>query len=296
MAAIEQCAPMILHLTQKTARRLMAAAFFLFATGALADAPAGPTLQLDYGHGEPRDNPVSQFMYFVPLISPEPVSVFTNASNTQCARVLSFECRTNGLAFFAACEFEFTGTGSQQNVFDHAHNIQKHEQELRAGSSLKRQLGSINVTGAGSGSVEIEGSFTNGQRVVNVVELRFNRHGYVSPVTINLQDIACRNGAMQVENEMVARVNALTFRRITGTPKMEVSLASLKRLDAGDGRWQNFMGSLKGATANLFLPPLKVEPEGQQAMLDFGLALATEKPAFTFPFATRLKDRPATAP
>src|SRR5258708_31027669 len=106
---------MISHLIEKTVRRAMAAAFFPFAAVTFAAAPTGPTLQLDYGRGEARSNPVSMFMYFVPLISPEPVSVFTNASNTQCARVLSFDCRTNGRSFSATCEFEFTGTGSQQN-------------------------------------------------------------------------------------------------------------------------------------------------------------------------------------
>ena len=280
---------MILRLTQKTARRLGLAAFFLFATLALADAPTGPTLQLDYGQREAHSNPVSRFMYFVPLISPEQVSVFTNAGNTQCARVLSYDCCTNGQSFTATCEFEFTGTGAQQNVFDHGHNIQKHQAELLAGGTIKRQLGAINVTGTGSGSVQIEGTFTNGQRIVNQVQMRFNRRGHASPVTINLEDITYRDGAVQLQNEMVARVNALTFRRAAGTPKMEVTLASLKRKDAGDGLWSNLVGNLKGATVNLFLPPLTVEPEGQQAMLDFGLALATEKPTFTFPPASRLK-------
>ncbi|HEY5346223.1 MAG TPA: hypothetical protein VIK62_07765 [Verrucomicrobiae bacterium] len=265
------------------------AVFFLLATKMFAAAPTGPTLHFDYGHGELRDNPVSKFMYFVPLISPEPVSVFTNAGNPQYTRVLSFSSRTNGATFSVTCEFDFTGTGSLQNVFDHTPKIQMHEKELRAGTPLKHQLDSINVLGNGSGSIEIDGAFTNGQRVINLVELRFNRHGHTSPVTINLEDIVYRNGAVRSENEMVARVNALIFRRVAGTPKMEVSLASLKSKAAGDGLWQNFMGSLKGATANLFLPPLKIEPEGQQAMLDFGLALATEKSDFTFPIATRLK-------
>ncbi|HEY2328754.1 MAG TPA: hypothetical protein VGI63_02950, partial [Verrucomicrobiae bacterium] len=85
----------------------------------------------------------------------------------------------------------------------------------------------------------------------------------------------------------------LTFERKPGTPKMEVSLDSIKRKDAGDNLWQNFWGGLKGVTANLFLPPLTIEREGQQAMLKFGFALATENPEFTFPFATRLK--PAAA-
>jgi hypothetical protein len=275
---------------------LVALVIFFFIAARLMAEPAGPTLQLDYGHGTPQANPVSQFMYFVPLISPEPVSVFTNAGNTQCARVLSFRCRTNGATFLATCEFEFTGKGSLQNVFDHSRLIERRMNKLKAGESLTRQLGSINVAGAGSGSVEIEGTLTNGLRTVNEVRLRFNGHGHASPVTINLQDICYRNDTVQFENETVARVNTLAFRRQAGPPKMEVTLASIKRKDAGDGLWQNFLGGLKGATANLFLPPLTVEAEGHQAMLDFGLALATEKTNFTFPFATRLKDTMAISP
>lgn len=274
----------------------MVVVFSLFAITTSAAPPTGPTLQFDYGHGEPQSNLVSKFMYFVPLISPESVSVFTNAGNTQCARVLSLVCRTNGSTFSAVCEFEFTGAGSQQNIFDHTNAIRKHLKELSAGDSLKHQLGSINITGTGSGSVEIDGTITNGQRLVNSVELRFNRHGNPSPVTINLEDIFCRAGVVQVKNEMVARVNALAFHRTTGTPKMEVTLASLKKKNAGNGLWQNFVGSLKGATVNLFLPPLAVELEGQQAMLDFGLALIMEKPTFTFPVATRLKSIAQAAP
>jgi hypothetical protein len=293
---VQQCGAMTLHRAGKIKRLLLATAFFLFAAAALATGPAGPTLHFDYGHGEPHDNPITRFMYFVPLISPEPVSVFTNAGNTQCARVRSLTCRTNGQAFSATCEFEFTGTGSQQNVFDHTNHIQKHMKELRAGGTMKHQLGSINIADAGSGSVEIEGTLTNGRPMVNLVQMRFNSHGHASPVTINLKDFVYRDGSVQTANEMVARVNALIFQRAAGTPKMEVTLASLKRKGAGNGLWQNFMGSLKGTTVNLFLPPLTVEPEGQQAMLDFGLALATQKPMFTFPVATRLKGTAISPP
>lgn len=270
-------------------RRLLPLILF-FAAAALSAAPSGPTLQLDYGHGQPLPNPVSQFMYFVPLISPEPVSLFTNAGNTQSARVTSFRSQTNGASFKAVCEFEFTGDGSLQNKFNHARLIQDHEKELKAGDSLKRQLGAINVEGAGSGSVEIEGALDGGQLIVNEVRLRFNRRGRASPVTINLQDISQRDSAIRFENEMVARVNTLIFRRQTGAPKMEVTLASVKRKDAGNNLWQNFLGGVKGTAANWFLPPLTVAAEGHQAMLDFGRALATQKPTFTFPLATRLEN------
>jgi hypothetical protein len=280
---------MILRLMQTAARRLVLAVIFLFAADALIAAPIGPTLQLDYGHGKAHDNPISDFMYFVPLISPETVTVYTNVGNTQGARVLSLDCQTNGQAFSATCKFAFTGAGSQQNVFDHAHKISSNEKELHAGGTCKHQLCAINVAATGNGTIEIEGAFTNGQLAVNVVRLRFDSREHPSPVTIDLQDMIYRNGAIQFENEMVARVNSLTFRRSAGTPKMEISLASLKSKAAGDGGWQNFFGNLKGLTANLFLPPLKVEPEGQQAMLDFGRALVLEKPNFSFPHADRLK-------
>lgn len=292
-AAMKEYAPMFFARTKTNSRPLPWLVFFLFITCRLIAAPTGPTLHLDYGRGEPHDNPISAFMYFVPLISPEPVSVFTNAGNTQCARVLSFACRTNGSSFRAICEFDFTGAGSQRNVFDLTDKIKQHEKELQAGGSIKHVLAAINVAGPGSGDVEIEGNFTNGVRVANQVRLHFNRHGQASPVTINLQDFVGRNGAVQVENELVARVNVLTFQRMSGAPKMEVSLASIKRKDAGNGLWQNFLGGIKGATANLFLPPLAIEPEGQRAMLDFGLALSTENSEFTFPFAARLKNSPA---
>jgi len=280
---------MILRPAKKMARQLAALLVFGLASGARLIALASPTLHFDYGQGVPHANAVSQFMYFVPLISPEPVSVYTNAGNTQCARVVSYDCHTNGALFSCTCEFEFTGSGAQQNVFDHAQKIQQHEKELQAGTLLRHQLGAINVEGTGSGSVEIAGQFVNGQRVINVVQLRFNRGGHVSPVTIDLHDIAYHGGTIQLQNEMLARVSTLTFRRTIGTPKMEVALASLKRKDAGGGLWQSLVGEIKGATANLFLPPLKVEAEGQQAMLDFGLALAVKKSDFTFPEAKRLK-------
>jgi len=286
--------PMILNPRKTGIRPLLLLMFF--ATVRLAAAPAGPTLQLDYGHGAPQTNAVSEFMYFVPLISPEPVSVITNAGNTQCVRISSSACRVSGNTFVATCNFEFTGEGSQQNILDHTDKIHEHEEDLKAGGSLKRQLSSICVEGAGNGSVEIEGTVTNGVRSVNEVRLQFNGRGKPSPVSIGLEDIIYHDGAVKVENAIVARVNALTFRRGTGNPKMEVTLASLKAKDAGDSAWSNFMGSLKGMVANQFIPPITVEATGHQAMLDFGEALAAEKPAFTFPFAARLKTATATGP
>ncbi|HTV61622.1 MAG TPA: hypothetical protein VMH30_03535 [Verrucomicrobiae bacterium] len=282
-------APILLRPVKTITRLVTVMALFSGTVDWLAAAPTGPTLHLDYGQGRPLENPASQFMYFVPLISPDPISVSTNAGNTQYARVISCKCQTNGASFHATCEFAIDGEGEQQNVFDHTDCIRQHEKELKAGKPLRYQLDAINVQGSGSGSVEIEGTLTDGWPAVTEVLLRFNGHGRISPVTISLHDIVYRRGAIHFQNGIVARVNALVFRRKSGVPQMEVILASLKPEEAGDGTWQNFIGRVRGVAANLLIPPLAVPADGHQAMMDFGLALATKQASFTFPFATRLK-------
>ena len=271
--------------------RLLAALIILFSV-ALRAAPTGPTLDFNYGTGRPLANPLDRFMYFVPLISPELVSVFTNTGNSQCARVLSFDCQTNAATFHAACEFDFIGAGLLRNDFDHAFTINLHDKQLKAGKPLKHQIASISVQGTGTGSVEINGTLINGVHTVTGLLMRFNSRGHASPVNILLEDIYYRDGTVHFENEMVARVNSLKFFKKDGEPKMEVILASVKRKDAGDGLWQNFLGDIKGAAASLLLPPLTVTTDGYHAMMDFGVALATQKAAFTFPFAVRLQDHP----
>jgi len=270
--------------------RLLMPLAFLFTGGWLLAAPTGPTLHFDYGNGQPLENPLVKFMYFVPLISPDPIAVSTNAGNTQCARVISSHCQTNGSAFHATCEFEVLGEGLQQNIFDHTSAIQKHDQQLKAGQPMLHQLDAINVLGSGSGSVEVEGTLANGQLSATEVRLQFNRHDHISPVIIHLHDIAYRRGGIQRENEIVARVNMLVFCWKAGGPKMEITLASVKPEAAGDSVWQNFVGSVRGLVANLIIRPLSVPADGYQAMLNFGVALALEKASFTFPFAIRLKE------
>jgi len=249
----------------------------------------GPTLRLDYGRGESPGNAVAEFMYFVPLISLEPVSVIKSPGNTQCARMVSITRSSKAKSFLVTCEFEFTGEGNQQNIFDHTEKIRRHEQELKAGGSLNHQLGSISIEGAGSVSVEVEGTMTGRVPTVTEVQLRFNGRGRPSPVTIGLHDIRYLDGAVQLRNESVARVNTLIFRRKPGPTKMDITVASVKRKDAGSNFWQNLVGGLKATTANLFLKPIAVEPAGNEVMLNFGLALASEAPVFTFPRAGNLK-------
>jgi hypothetical protein len=254
-----------------------------------APESAGPTLHLGYSRGESPGNSVAEFMYFVPLISLEPVSVVHSPGNSQRARMVSATRSFTARSFLVTCEFEFTGEGNQQNVFDHTEKIRRHERELKEGGSLDHQLGSINVEGAGSFSIEVEGTMTNHIPTVTEVRLRFNSRGRPSLVTIGLYDIRYLDGAIRVRNERVARVNTLTFRRMPGPTKMDITVASVKRKDAGNNFWQNFVGSLKATTVNLFLKPITVDPAGNEAMLNFGFALVSEAPAFTFPRARNLK-------
>src|SRR5262245_43668947 len=97
------------------------------------DGASGPTIRLDYGRDQSPGNPVASFMYFVPLISPEPVSSITSPGSTQAARVLSTRRKSTVHSFVVTCEFEFTGKGSQQSILDLAPTIRLYERELRAG-------------------------------------------------------------------------------------------------------------------------------------------------------------------
>jgi hypothetical protein len=129
---------------------------------------------------------------------------------------------------------------------------------------------------------------------VTEVRLRFNGRGQRSPVTIGLHDIGYFDGSFRPHNEKVARVNTLIFRRKSGPSKMDIKVASVKRKDAGNNVVQNLMGGLKGTAVNLFIQPIEVERAGHEALLNFGLALALEAPAFTFPRAKNLKAGGAT--
>jgi hypothetical protein len=286
---------MFLPSARTMTRPLAALCFLILFTGRLSAAPAGPTLYFDYGTGKPQANPLANFMYFVPLISPELVSVSTSTNNTQCARVLTFVTHTNGKSFHVTCEFEFAGEGVHRDLFDHTPGLKRHDQELKAGKTLSHQIMSINVEGKGNGMIEIDGMTTNGMRTVTEIQMKFNSHGHTSPVNIDLEDISLCGGTVHYDNEYVARVNTLTFRRKSSDPKMEVTLDSIKRKDA-NSVWSNFWGGFKGMAANMFMPPIKVTPEGNQTMMDFGGALANQEPAFTFPHATRLKVGSAATP
>ena len=253
-----------------------------------ADAATGPTIRLDVGHDSSLGNPVAAFMYFVPLISPEPVFSSTSPGSTQSARVLSAKRKNTPHSFVVSCEFEFTGDGSQQSIFDLEPNIHRHERQLKAGGLLKQQLSAITIKGPGSGTVEVEGSINNNVETVSAVRLRFNSRGKASPVAIELCELRYAGGECRRLNEMVARVNTLSFHEQPGPPQMEVTVASVKRKGAGHGLWQNVKGSIKGLAVNLLIDPLTVETVGHRAMLDFGRSLASGAATYTFPQASNV--------
>jgi hypothetical protein len=249
----------------------------------------GPTIHLGHGAEQAAPNPVGDFMYFVPLISIQPVSSLTSPGCTQSVRILSTKRRVASHSFVVTCEAELTGDGWQRSIFDLTSSIRRHENQLQNGGSLIRQLKSIDVQGAGAITMEVEGIFSNGLATVREVRLRFNAHGHASPIWIDLCEIRRLNGEAQPANEITARVNTLTFRRQPGPPTMEVSLASVKHKEAGNGFWQNLKGRLAGAAVNMFIDPLTVEAAGHKAMLDFGVALVSDAPTFTFPRARNLQ-------
>jgi hypothetical protein len=252
----------------------------------------GPTIHLRYGAKTEGSNTVAEFMYFVPLISIEPVASLASADSTQCVRILSAKRRFSKRSFEVTCEIAISGAGWQRSAFDLDSFAKRHEKQLQNGDSL-RQLKSIDVQGAGAVTVEVEGAVSNGTRTVNEVRLRFNAHGHSSPVSIDLCDLRRIDGKTETDNELLARVNTLTFRRKPGPPKMEVGVASVQRKDAGNGAWERFKGRLAGVAVNMLIDPLTVEAAGHEAMLDFGQALVDGSPSFTFPRARNLLAAPA---
>ena len=252
--------------------------------------PTGPTLRLDYDPKNSPGSPVGDFMYFVALISPEPVSATLNPGNTQRMRVLSCNRHMGDKSFKVSCDLEFAGEGYERNLIDQSNSIRRNEKKLKEGGALNELLVSINIEGHGRATLEAQGSVTNHVPVVNEVKLQF--HGQESPVVVALHDVKYVTNSFVAQNEVVARVSSIVFKRQAGPPKMEISLASVKPKDAGNGMWQNFVGGVKGMAANFLLKPVAVEPIGHAAMLDFGLALATRSPAFTFPFAKNLQKTP----
>lgn len=247
--------------------------------------PVGPTVYLKGDSGELPVNPISSLMYFVQLISPEPVKMSESLGNTQQSRILSVKQVEESGKFKATCQFEIIGKGTQNNIFDQTVAIRANEELLTKGGTLKRRLSFINIHGSGQGDILVEGVMSGDLAIADKITMRFNVRGHSTPVTIGINGIRMIKGKPHAINDTVIQVNSLVFRRQEGRPKMNVSVDSIKSGDAGSGLLSNLVGKVKGSVANMFIPPVPIRAKGNNAMLDFAQAIVDGKKQFTFPAA-----------
>jgi hypothetical protein len=247
----------------------------------------GPTVPLSYSIKAFERSPIGSFMYFIPLISPVAVGRETGPDNQQQVGVVSYERKVTANSFSVTCEFEMLGSGFNKYLFDPKGMIATSDAASDKDDTRSHLLDYINFEGTGFGSIQIKGTIAGSAETVTEVEVRFNARGRKSPVTIGLYDIKPKDGQYRYENrsnEIVARVNTLTFKK-SENPRMGITVASIGKKGAN-----GFVGHVKGAVANLFIKPVKVDPLGNETMLKFGYALLQQEPAFTFPKAGNFKD------
>jgi hypothetical protein len=255
----------------------------------------GPTIHLIDGPNAIH-NPAPNLMYFVPLISPTLVESICSKDNQQVAQILSLQRNFKKKDFRLVCEFGLQGSGSFTNAYEPNSMIAYWIPLNKPGKPMTNLLDFIKLEGTGFGSVEVTGKTVNGQREVATVRVHFNARGAKSPVSIGLYNLSPQNGQFEYanrSNRLVARVNNLTFRKTDPDtkPTMLIEVASVVGAEEKEGFW----GNLKGALANLFIPPVVVDKDGNDAMIQFGTALVNGKTSFTFPKAKNLIGRTETA-
>ena len=253
----------------------------------------GPTVILSYGTESLGKNPISSFMYFVPLTSLTLVDRQTSANNEQEVVVVSYDRKVDARYFYVAVEFEIRGKGFHQTLFDPVGMIASHTGGLRSNEALTHTLDYIRFEGEGFGRIEVKGKIRGLNETVTEVDLQFNARGRKSPVTIGLYDIEPKDGEYRYENrtnKLVARVNTLAFRRSDRAPRMGVRVASISR-SAEDG----FFARVWGGIANLLLTPPKISELGNETMLNFGQAILKQESEFTFPKAENIEEEETVA-
>lgn len=253
----------------------------------------GPTILLGYNENS-KSNPIFSFMYFVPMISPTTVEMEISPNCLQNARFVSHKIEYDGNNFIVISEFEIKGTGYYKNCFDPDEIMKWMAKNRGETTKLTKNLEYIKFEGQAYGRLEISGTITNGVKDVSEIKAYFNNKDTKSPVTIGIYDVCIdEKGVLKFENAInrkVVRVNALTFRKSAGEPKMEIEIASIAQNEECDSLWAN----VKGKIANFFLNPLEINPQGNESMLELGLALAEKKESFTFAKAKNLKQNEVT--
>jgi hypothetical protein len=286
--------------SESTSGKMLSESFHLIAavdfpaTEPVADSnattadPNGPTVHLSYGTEALQGNPICSFMYFIPLISPVAVRCDTGANDDQRAGIISYTKQVTAKSFCMKCEFEMVGAGFSRYTFEPAGMIALRSADVKPGELLAHMLDYIRFEGAGFGSVQVRGTMDGATPCITEVSVEFNGRGRESPVTIGLYDLRARNGQYDYanrSNEMVARVNELTFKR-GDDPRMGICVASICKKTQRAG----LFGWFRATVANLFIKPVRVDKRGNNTMLDFGQALLKQETVFTFPKARNLKE------
>jgi hypothetical protein len=249
----------------------------------------GPTIMLSYSKETFKENPISSFMYFVPLISPTLVDRETSANNEQQFGIISYERKVTSKSFNVACEFEVLRNGFHKNTFDPAGMIATRTRELKKGGPMTNMLDYIKLEGEGFGCIKVKGKITGSTKTITEVDIYFKAGDQKSPVTVGLYDIKPKDGEYKYENrsnEVVARVNTLTFEKSEEKPRMGITVESVNKGTESDSFWDY----IKAIIANLFIKPVRVDELGNATMLDFGYALLEKSPTFTFPKAKNIKE------
>lgn len=257
------------------------------------DSASGPMVVLKCDKAKALINSTPDFMYFVPLISPTQVSVEVSKDNQQKSGLISCVTKSDSKSFYVCGEFQMQGGGFYKNVFDPAGMIARNIDGLAQDESLKNILGYIKFEGEGYGWIEITGKIENGKAAATEVKVHFNGRGCDSPVTVGLYSVKSAGGEYKYANrynEIVARVDTLTFSESTDKPKMDISISALYAAGGTSGIW----GNIKGAIANFFISPLEIDKLGNDTMLDFSCTLFKGKETFTFPRARNLKAQAST--
>ncbi|MGA2915380.1 MAG: hypothetical protein ABSE89_05080 [Sedimentisphaerales bacterium] len=248
---------------------------------------SGPAVVLDYDEKASKKNPASSFMYFIPLISPVSVIRETSADNEQQGGSISYKKTADSKSFYATCGFTMEGKGFQKYIFDPAEMIARNTDNLKEGELLINILNWIRFEGEGTGLFEVRGTINGSEETVTEVIVNFNAGG-PSPVTAGLYSVVPQDGQYKYENkynEIIARVNSLTFKRSENNPKMAIKLASVRKKTEAE----SFKGDFEAFIANFFIKPLEVDKLGNDTMLNLGKAIADKRTTFIFPKANNIK-------
>ncbi len=263
--------------------------------GAIAPPGRGPVLNLDYSRGATNDVSMADLMYFVALISPVPVTLYQSPTNTlriNATSVRREDRKEKPDCFSVTLNFDVIGSGFMHYSIDHTPELRHRRDYLASGKVIQRQLDYIRYEGPAKGSLDVEGKVEGQERIVSTVRLRLRGMDESSPIAIGLRDVRLAGDQLKYENEIVASVNMLEFKRSDKSPRMGVDVGSIKRKDVGNSFFQNFKGRIVGAVANMLIGSVAVEKAGNDAMLGFGQALLNRMPGFEFPYAKNLKLAP----